>query len=209
MLSGWEFMRRHPSQKGRLRRRGAGFRSPLLGLWGRWRAPGEPRARFQSGLLRPAAKVAFAAFVLLDLILVYRLTATDPPITGGPGDAGAYTAPSATVDELRLSMTKLSDLLLIDGDAGRGTRHSTKRTGGDTPHETTPSSGSVADSGTGGSATSSGSGGSASGSGSGGSDSDSSGGSADEGGPGGGGLPGDGSGGGGTGGGGGGGGGGG
>jgi hypothetical protein len=201
VLSGWEFpslMRRHPSQSGRLRRRGSGFRSPLWGLWGRWRLLGEPRVGFQAGLLRPATKVAIAAFLVLDVILVYRLTANGPPArtTGGPG--GGYTASSPTFMELREALrdlsTKLSDLPLIDGDAGRGTRHSTKRTGVDTPHETTPSSGSVVDSGTGGSATSSGTGGSATGSGSGGSDSGSSGGSTDEGGPGGGGLPGGGSG---------------
>lgn len=202
MLSGWEFpslMRKRASQKGRLRRPGHGFRSPSLGLWGRWRLLGEPTAGFQAGSLRSAAKVAVAVFVVFDLILVYRLTANDPPavIANLPGDVGAHTVSSPSFVELRealrnLSLTMVSALTLTDGDAG-GTRHSTKRTGGDTPHETSPSSGLVADSGTAGSATNSGSGGSATGSGSA-SGSGSSGGSSEGGGPGGGGLPGGGSG---------------
>jgi len=194
--------RRYPSGKARRQSRGAGFRTPRLGLRDRFRRLGESRTAFHVGLRHPAAKVAVALFVVLDLILVYRLTVNDSPapITSVPGEAGASSARGATVDELRKALgdldEKVSAIKLFGRNESPGTQHSTNRNGSGTSQVASTSTGSS--SGSGGSATGSGSGGSSTSSGSGDLSTGSSG-SSTGGGPGGGGLPGGGSGDGGTG----------
>jgi hypothetical protein len=179
----------------------------------RFRRPGEAMTSFSIGLRHPAAKVAVAAFVVVDLILVYRLTVDDSPAlpTTVSGEVG--TSRLTATDELQKALGHLNEKIgavkLFGIDPSRSPRESThrRRPGRSQAPTTGPSSGSggsdstsgsgsaTVTSGSGGSSTSSGSGGGSTSSGSGGSSTDSSG-SSGGGGAGGGGLTGDGTGGG-------------
>jgi hypothetical protein len=180
----------------------------------RFRRPGEAMTSFSIGLRHPAAKVAVAAFVVVDLILVYRLTVDDSPalVTTVPGGVGASSIQQTATDELQKALgdlnEKISAVKLFGIHPSRGPRESThrRRPGRSRAATTGTSSGSgglsssvsgsaVVISGSGGSSTSSGSGGGSTSSGSGGSSTDSSG-SSGGGGAGGGGLTGGGTGGG-------------
>jgi hypothetical protein len=181
----------------------------------RFRRPGEAMTSFSSGLRHPAAKVAVAAFVVFDVILVYRLTVDDSPplVATVPGGVGASPIQQTATDELQKALgdlnEKISAVELFGIDPSRSPRESTHRrrpgrsqastTGspsGSGGSDSSSGSGSAAvTSGSGGSSTSSGSGGGSTSSGSGGSSTDSSG-SSGGGGAGGGGLTGGGTGGG-------------
>jgi hypothetical protein len=206
-----------PSRRARQRSPGDGLPTQSESVRARFRRPGEWKTPFSTGLRHPAAKVAVAAFVVVDLILVYRLTVDDSPapLTTVPGGVGASSIRQNATDELQKAIGDLNERIsaveLFGIKPSRSPRESTHRTrpgraqapttgssSGSGGFDSTSGSGSAAvtTSGSGGSSTSSGSGGGSTSSGSGGSSTDSSGGSGG-GGPGGGGLTGGGTGGGG------------
>jgi hypothetical protein len=204
-----------PSRKVRQQSPGDGLPTQSGGVRARVRRPGELKPSFSTGLRHPAAKVAVAAFVVVDLILVYRLTVDDSPapLTTLPGEVGASSIQQTATDELQQALgdlnEKISAVKLFGIHPSRTTRESThrRRPGRSQASTTRSSSGSggsdsssgsgspAVTSGSGGSSTSSGSGGGSTSSGSGGSSTDSSG-SSGGGGAGGGGLTGGGTGGG-------------
>jgi hypothetical protein len=206
---------RSPSRRARQQSPGDGLRTQSPSVRARFRRPGEAMTSFSSGLRHPAAKVAVAAFVVVDLILVYRLTVDDSPapLTTVPEGVGASSIQQTATDELQKALgdlnEKISAVKLFGIDPSRTPRESTHRrrpgrsqastTGspsGSGGSDSSSGSGSAAvTSGSGGSSTSSGSGGGSTSSGSGGSSTDSSG-SSGGGGAGGGGLTGGGTGGG-------------
>ena len=161
----------------------------------RFRRPGEAMTSFSAGLRHPLAKVAVAVFVVVDLILVYRLTVDDSPapVTTVPGGVGASSIQQTTTDELQKELGDLNEKIgavkLFGIDPSRSPRESTHRrrparsraattgsSSGSGGSASSSGSGSTAvTSGTGGSSTSSGSGGGSTSSGSGGSSTDSSG----------------------------------
>jgi hypothetical protein len=181
----------------------------------RFGRPGELKTSFSTGLRHPAAKVAVAAFVVVDLILVYRLTIDDSPspLTTVPGGVGASSIQQTATDELQKALGDLNEEIsavkLFGIDPSRSPREATHRrrpgrsqasttgsSSGSGGSDSSSGSGSAAvSSGSGGSSTSSGSGGGSTSSGSGGSSTDSTG-SSGGGGSGGGGLTGGGTGGG-------------
>ena len=205
-----------PSMRARQRSPGDGLPTQSGSVRARFGRPGELKTSFSTGLRHPAAKVAVAAFVVVDLILVYRLTVDDSPapLTTVPGGVGASSIQqTATAAELQKALgdlnEKISAVKLFGIDPSRTARESThRRRPGRSQVSTTGSpsrsggsdsgsgSGSLAvSSGSGGSSTSSGSGGGSTSSSSGGSSTGSSG-SSGGGGAGGGGLTGGGTGGG-------------
>jgi hypothetical protein len=210
-----------PSTRARQRSPGDGLPTQSGGVRARFRRPGELKPSFSTGLRHPAAKVAVAAFVVVDLILVYRLTVDDSPapLTTAPGGVGASSIQQTATDELQKALgdlnEKISAVKLFGIDPSRTPRESAhRRRPGRSQASTTGSSsgsggsdsssgsesaavtsGSGGSSTSGGPSTSSGSGGSSTSSGSGGSSTDSSG-SSGGGGAGGGGLTGGGTGGG-------------
>jgi hypothetical protein len=180
-----------------------------------FRRPGEWKTSFSTGLRHPAAKVAVAAFVVVDMILVYRLTVDDSPapLTIVPGGVGASSVQQTATAELQKALgdlnEKISAVKLFGIDPSRTPRESTHRrrparaqaattgssSGSGGSASSSASGSSAVTSGSGGSSTTSGSGVGSTGSGSGGSSTDSSG-SSGGGGAGGGGPPGGGTGGG-------------
>jgi hypothetical protein len=181
----------------------------------RFRRPGEAMTSFPTGVRHPAAKIAVAAFLVVDLILLYRLTVDDSParLTTVPGGVVASSIQETATAELQKALgdlnEKISAVELFGIDPSRSPRESTHRrkpgrsqasttgsSSGSEGSDSSSGSGSAAvTSGSGGSSTSPGSGGGSTSSGSGGSSTDSSG-SSGGGGPGGGGLTGGGTGGG-------------
>jgi hypothetical protein len=178
-----------PSMRARQRSPGDGLPTQSGSVRARFGRPGELKPSFSTGLRHPAAKVAVAAFVVVDLILVYRLTVDDSPapLTTVPGGVGASSIQqTATAAELQKALgdlnEKISAVKLFGIDPSRTARESThRRRPGRSQASTTGSpsrsggsdsgsgSGSLAvSSGSGGSSTSSGSGGSSTSSGSGG-----------------------------------------
>jgi hypothetical protein len=193
---------------------GDGLPTPSRSVRARFRRRGEAMTSFSTGLRHPAAKVAVAAFMVVDLILVYRLTVDDSPAPlTVPGGVGASAIRQTATDELQKALgdlnEKISAVELFGIDPSRSPRESTHRrrprssqasttgsSSGSGGSAGSSGSGSAAvTSGSGGSSTSSGSGGGSTSSGSGGSSTDSSG-SSGGGGAGGGGLTGGGTGGG-------------
>jgi hypothetical protein len=161
----------------------------------RFRRPGEAMTSFSAGLRHPLAKVAVAVFVVVDLILVYRLTvdASPAPVTTVPGGVEASSIQQTTTDDLQKALGDLNEKIgafkLFGIDPSRSPRESTHRrrparsqaattgsSSGSGGSASSSGSGSTAvTSGTGGSSTSSGSGGGSTSSDSGGSSTDSSG----------------------------------
>jgi hypothetical protein len=204
-----------PSRRARQQSPGDGLPTQSGSVRARFRRLGESKTSFSTGLRHPAAKVAVAAFVVVDLILVYRLTVDDSPtpLTTVPGGVGTSLIPVTATDELQKALGDLNENIsavkLFGIEPTRSPRESTHRrrpkksqasaTGspsGSGGSDSSSGSGSAAvTSGSGGSSTSSGSGGGSTSSGSGGSSTDSSG-SSGGGGAGGGGLTGGGTGGG-------------
>jgi hypothetical protein len=204
-----------PSRRARQRSPGDGLPTQSVSVRARFRRPGEAMTSFSSGLRHPAAKVAVAAFVVVDLILVYRLTVDDSlaPLTTVSGGVGASSIGLTATDELQNALGDLNEKIgavkLFGIEPSRSPRESThrRRPGRSQASTTGSSSGSggsdsssgsgssAVTSGSGGSSTSSGSGAGSTSSGSGGSSTDSSG-SSGGGGAGGGGLTGGGTGGG-------------
>jgi hypothetical protein len=204
---------RSPSRKVRQRSPGDGL--PQSGsVRARFRRPGAMTS-FSTRLRHPAAKVAVAAFVVVDLILVYRLSVNDSPapLTTVPGGVGTSAIPLTATDELQKALgdlnEKISAVELFGIDPSRSPRESAHRrrparsqasptgssSGSGGSASSSGSGSSAVTSGSGGSSTSSGSGVGSTSSGSGGSSTGSSG-SSGGGGPGGGGLTGGGTGGG-------------
>jgi hypothetical protein len=193
---------------------GDGLPTQSRSVRARFRRPGEAMTSFSTGLRHPAAKIAVAAFVVVDLILVYRLTVDDSPalLTTVPGGVGASSIQQTATDELQKALgdlnEKISAVKLFGIHPSRSPRESTHRrrpgrsqasttgsSSGSGGSDSTSVSGTAAvTSGSGGSSTSSGSGGGSTSSGSGGSSTDSTG-SSGGGGSGGGGLTGGGTGG--------------
>jgi hypothetical protein len=190
-----------PSRRERQRSPGDGLPTQSERVGARFRRPGEWKTSFSTGLRHPAAKVAVAAFVVVDLILVYRLTVDDslaPPATV-PGGVGASSIQQTTTAELQKALgalnEKISAVELFGIDSSRSPRESTHRkrprrsqaptsgsssgsdssSGSRSQSVTSGSGGSSTSSGSGGGSTSSGSGGGSTSSGSGGSSTDSSG----------------------------------
>jgi hypothetical protein len=206
---------RSPSRRGRQQSPGDALPTQSGGVRARVRRPGEAMTSFSTGMRHPAAKVAVAAFVVVDLILVYRLTVEDSPapLTTVAGGVQASSIQQTATDELQKALGDLNEKIgaveLFGIDPSRSPRESTHRrrpgrsqasttgsSSGSGGSDSTSGSGSAAvTSGSGGSSTSSGSGGGSTSSGSGGSSTDSSG-SSGGGGAGGGGLTGGGTGGG-------------
>jgi hypothetical protein len=182
--------------------KGARLQSPADGLppksrseRARFRRPGDAMTSFSAGLRRPVAKVAVVVFVVVDLILVYRLTVDDSPapVTTVPGGVGASSIQQTATDDLQKALGDLNEKIgavkLFGIDPSRSPRESTHRrrparsqaattgsSSGSGGSASSSGSGSTAvTSGTGGSSTSSGSGGGSTSSGSGGSSTDSSG----------------------------------
>jgi hypothetical protein len=204
-----------PSMRARQRSPGDALPTQSESVRARFRRPGEWKTSFSTGLRHPAAKVAVAAFVVVDVILVYRLTVDDSPplVATVPGGVGASPIQQTATDELQEALgdlnEKISAVRLFGIDPSQGPEPSTDRprpkrsqaattgssSGSGGSASSSDSGGSAVSSGSGGSATSSGSGGGSTSSGSGGSSTDSSG-SSGGGGAGGGGLTGGGSGGG-------------
>jgi hypothetical protein len=204
-----------PSRRARQQSPGDGLPGQSRSVRARFRRPGELKTSFSTGLRHPAAKVAVAAFVVVDLILVYRLTVDDSPapLTTVPEGVGASSIQQTATDELQKALGDLNEKIgaveLFGIDPSRSPRESThrRRPGRSQASTTGSSSGSggsdsssgygseAVSSGSGGSSTSSGSGGGSTSTGSGGSSTDSSG-SSGGGGAGGGGLTGGGTGGG-------------
>jgi hypothetical protein len=184
-----------PSMGARPQSPGEGLPTQSGSVRARFRRPGELTTSFSTGLRHPAAKVAVAAFVVVDLILVYRLTVDDSPapLTTVPAGVGASSIQQTATDELQKALgelnEKISAVKLFGIDPSRSPRESThrKRPGRSQASTTGSSSGSggsdnssgsesaAVTSGSGGSSTSSGSGGDSTSSGSGGSSTDSSG----------------------------------
>src|SRR6266508_1552095 len=77
----------------------------------RFRRPGEAMTSFSTGMRHPAAKVAVAAFVVVDLILAYRLTVDDSPapLTTVPGGVGASSIQQTATDELQKALGDLNE----------------------------------------------------------------------------------------------------
>jgi hypothetical protein len=204
-----------PSMRARQRSPGDALPTQTRSVRARFRRPGEAMTSFPFGLRHPAAKVAVAAFVVVDLILLYRLTVDDSParVTTVPEGVGASSIRQTATDELQKALgdlnEKISAVELFGIDPSRSPRESTHRkrprrsqasttgsSSGSGGSDSSSGSGSAAvTSGSGGSSTSSGSGGGSTSTGSGGSATDSSG-SSGGGGAGGGGLTGGGTGGG-------------
>jgi len=204
-----------PSRRERQRSPDDGLPTQSESVRARFRRPGEWKTSFSTGLRHPAAKVAVAAFVVVDLILVYRLTVDDSPapLATVPGGVGASSIQQTATAELQKALgdlnEKISAVELFGIHPSRSPRESThrRRPGTSKAATTGTSSGSggsvgssgsgssAVGSGSGGSSTSSGSGGGSTSSGSGGTSTDSSG-SSGGGGAGGGGLTGGGTGGG-------------
>jgi hypothetical protein len=203
-----------PSRRARQRSPGDGLPTQSESVRARFRRPGEWKTSFSTGMRHPAAKVAVAAFVVVDLILVYRLTVdgSPAPLTTVPGGVGASSIQQTATAELQKALgdlnEKISAVKLFGIDPSRTPRESTHRRRQTRPQAATNGSssgsgGSASGSGSGSSAFTSGSGGLSTSSGSGvDSTSSGSGGSTDSsgsssgGGPGGGGLTGGGTGGG-------------
>jgi hypothetical protein len=207
-------LRRSPSRRAPQRSPGDGLPTQSGSVRARFRRPGELKTSFSTGLRHPAAKVAVAAFVVVDLILLYRLTVDDSPapLTTVPGGVGASAIRQTATDELQKALgdlnEKISAVELFGIDPSRSPRESTHRrrlgrSQASISGSSSGSGGSASGSGSGssavtsgsGSSTSSGSGVGSTSSGSGGSSTDSSG-SIGGGGAGGGGLTGGGTGGG-------------
>jgi hypothetical protein len=205
---------RSPSRRARQQSPGDGLPTQSGSVRARFRRPGEAMTSFSNSLRHPATKVAVAAFVVVDLILVYRLTVDDSPAlpTTVSGGVGTSSIRLTATDELQKALGDLNEKIgavrLFGIDPSRGPRESThrRRPGRSQASTTSASSGSgglsssgsgsaAVTSGSGGSSTSSGSGGGSTSSGSGGSSTNSSG-SSGGGGAGGGGLTGGGTGGG-------------
>ena len=171
---------RSPSRRARQQSPGDGLPTHTRSVRAGFRRPGELKTSFSTHLSHPAAKVAVAAFVVVDVILVYRLTADDSlalPTTVPGGVADTPIQQTAT-DELQKALgdlnEKISAVRLFGIDPSRSPEDSTnrRRPGRSQASTTGPSSGSrgsASSSDSGGSAVSSGSGGSAASSGSGGS----------------------------------------
>jgi hypothetical protein len=169
-----------PSRTEPKRSPGDGLPTQSEGVRARFRRPGELKPSFSTGLRHPAAKVAVAAFVVVDLILVYRLTVDDSPapLTTVPGGVAASSIQqTATAAELQKALgdlnEKISAVKLFGIDPSRTPRESThRRRPGRSQVSTTGSpsrsGGSDSGSGSGSLAVSSGSGGSSTSSGSGG-----------------------------------------
>jgi hypothetical protein len=204
-----------PSRRARRQSPGDGLPTQSGSVRARFRRPGEAMTSFSNGLRHPAAKVAVAAFVVVDLILVYRLTVDDSPAlpTTESGGVGTSSIRLTATDELQKALGDLNEKIgavrLFGIDPSRSPRESMHRrrpgrsqasttgsSGGSGGSDSSSGSGTAAvTSGSGGSSTSSGSGGGSTSSGSGGSSTDSTG-SSGGGGSGGGGLTGGGTGGG-------------
>jgi hypothetical protein len=176
-----------PSRRERQRSPGDGLPTQSERVGARFRRPGEWKTSFSTGLRHPAAKVAVAAFVVVDLILVYRLTVDDSPapLTTVPGGVGASSIQETATAELQKALGDLNEkisaveLFGIDPSPRESTHRRRPRqatTSGSGGSDSSSGSGSAAvTSGSGGSSTSSGSGGGSTSSGSGGSSTDSSG----------------------------------
>jgi hypothetical protein len=167
-----------PSRGGRPQSPGDGLPTQTRGVRARFRRPGELKTSFSTGLRHPAAKVAVAAFVVVDLILGYRLTIdhSPAPLTTVPGGVGASSIQQTATDELQKALgglnEKISAVKLFGIDPSRSPRESTHRRRPGRPQASTTGSpsgsvGSDSSSGSGSSAVSSGSGGSSTSSGSG------------------------------------------
>jgi hypothetical protein len=167
-----------PSRGARQQSPGDGLSMQSGSVRARFRRPGEAMTSFSTGMRHPAAKVAVAAFVVVDLILVYRLTVDDSPalVTTVPGGVGASYVQQTATDELQKALGDLNERIsavkLFGIDPRRNPRESThRRRPGRTLASTTGSSsgsgGSASSSGSGDSAVSSGSGGTSTSSGSG------------------------------------------
>jgi len=207
---------RSPSRTGHQQSPGDRLPTHTRSVRARFRHPGELKTSFSTRLSHPAAKVAVAAFVVVDVILVARLTVDDSPplVATVPSEVGASPIQQTATEELQKALgdlnEKISAVRLFGIDPSRSPEVSThqKRPGRSQASITGPSSGSgglasgsdsggsAVSSGSGGSTTSSGSGGSATSSGSGDGSSTGSSGSSGGGGAGGGGLTGGGTGGG-------------
>jgi hypothetical protein len=179
---------RSPSRRARQQSPGDALPTHTRSVRARFRGPGGLKTSFSSGLSHPAAKVAVAAFVVVDVILVYRLTADESPapLTNVPGGAGASSIQQTATDELQKALGELNEkisaveLYGIEPSRSPGESADRRRPRRSQDSTTGPSSGSggsasgfdsagsAASSGSGGSATSSGSGGSTTSSGSGG-----------------------------------------
>jgi hypothetical protein len=161
---------RSPSSRARQRSPSEDLPTHGGNMRARFRRPREAKTSFSTGLRHPAAKVAVATFVVVDLILGYRLTVNDSPavVTTVPGGVGASSVQQTATDELQKALRdlkeKTSAVKLFGIEPSRSPRESThrRRPGRSQASNTGSSSGS------GGSDGSSGSGGSAVGSGSGG-----------------------------------------
>jgi hypothetical protein len=184
-----------PSMRARQRSPGDGLPTQSGSVRARFGRPGELKTSFSTGLRHPAAKVAVAAFVVVDMILVYRLTLDDSParLSTVPGGVGASSVQQTATAELQKALgdlnEKISAVKLFGIDPSRTPRESTHRrrparaqaattgsSSGSGGSASSSGSGSLAvTSGSGGSSTSSGSGVGSTGSGSGGSSTDSSG----------------------------------
>jgi hypothetical protein len=185
---------RSPSRRARQQSPGDSPPTQSGSVPARFRRPGDATS-FSIGLRHPAAKVAVAAFVVVDLILVYRLTVNDSPalVTTVPGGVGSSLIPLTATDELQKALgdlnKKIGAVKLFGIHPSRSPRESThrRRPGRSQASTTGSSSGSggsdsssgsgtaAVTSGSGGSSTSSGSGGGSTSSGSGGSSTDSTG----------------------------------
>jgi hypothetical protein len=165
-----------PSRRGRQKSPGDSPPTQSGSVPARFRPPGEAMTSFSTGLRHPAAKVAVAAFVVVDLILVYRLTVDDsPPLVTVPGGAGASSIQQTATDELQKALGDLNEKIgavkLFGIHPSRNPRESThRRRPGRSQASTTGSSsgsgGSDSSSGSGTAAVTSGSGGSSTSSGS-------------------------------------------
>jgi hypothetical protein len=166
-----------PSRRARQQSPGDGLPTQSGSVRARFRRPGELKTSFSNGLRHPAAKVAVAAFVVVDLILVYRLTVDDSPapLTTVPGGVGASSIQQTATDELQKALgdlnEKISAVKLFGIDPSRTPRESTHRrrparAQAATTGSSSGSGASASSSGSGSSAVTSGSGGSSTSSGS-------------------------------------------
>jgi len=171
-----------------LAQRRASFRRPLLGP--RTRSGGGYRpAGFRRSLLRPALAVALIAFVAFDVLLVLRLTRSDPITPAGKVPAGAVrddaspdgSSDATRGDELEIGTTPFPDVPAAKPTSGAGSGSTSTGSTSTSSGDSTTDSGGSGSTGTG----SDSSGGSGSGGGS--SDDGGSGDDSSEGGPGGGG----------------------
>src|SRR4029453_12504638 len=99
-----------PSTRTRQRSPGDALPKQTQSVRAPFRRPGEWRTSFSTGMRHPAAKVALAAFVVVDLILVYRLTVDDSPapLTTVPGGVGASSIPETATAELQKALGDLN-----------------------------------------------------------------------------------------------------